>query len=71
MFVADAGERWVVVHDEPHERVRRMRVPGGWLYQVEYIGTLESAGTAEARKYIEGWHPPVFVAATEVKNDHR
>ena len=29
------SEQWEMVHDVPYNRVRRMAVPGGWLYQVE------------------------------------
>jgi hypothetical protein len=38
--------------------VRRLRVPGGWLYQVESHEIV--AGT---RTVTRVWHPPVFVKA--------
>ena len=52
---------WEEVHPEPQARVRRMRVPGGWLYQVEGVTNVLDA----SRNYLgpmEGWHPPVFVS---------
>lgn len=47
--------------DQPN--VRRLCVPGGWLYQVEldehvYSEASDDPGPAYTR---EGWHPPVFV----------
>jgi hypothetical protein len=43
--------------------VRRLRIPGGWLYQVEldervYSEASDGPGPDYTR---EGWHPPVFV----------
>lgn len=38
--------------------VRRLAVPGGWLYQVESYELLSGS-----RVVTRCWHPPVFVAA--------
>jgi hypothetical protein len=60
-FVADVGERWVIVHDEPGQRVRRYRIPGrGYLYQVEIANESIASEDGWATKHV-GWHPPVFV----------
>lgn len=40
--------------------VRRMLVPGGWLYQVEHHQTMHPI-SAEPGHYVLGWHAPVFV----------
>ncbi len=58
MIVEDVGKRWVIVHDEPMERVRRYPVPGGWLYQVQLDSMSVSDGNATSH---DGWHPPIFV----------
>ena len=42
--------------------VRRLGVPGGWLYQVAYADSEESTANGVPRIYHIGWHPPVFVA---------
>lgn len=57
--------RWENISDEPGEGVRRRAVPGGWLYQVEAQMVVESVSHDEARKFISGWHPPVFVPNKE------
>lgn len=51
---------WEIVHDEPLARVRRMAVPGGWLYQVEIDHRMEKHGDGEVANLF-GWLPPVFV----------
>jgi hypothetical protein len=43
--------------------VRRLAVPGGWLYQVESNDIDDGNGTA----IVAMWHPPVFVANTDPK----
>lgn len=52
---------WEIVHVGTLEKVRRFRVPGGWLYQVELDQREES--TAHGVPYVPmfGWGPPVFV----------
>lgn len=42
------------------ECVRRLKVPGGWLYQVEHRFFLDPV---ESRPgfWAHGWHAPVFV----------
>jgi hypothetical protein len=42
--------------------IRRLKVPGGWLYQVEsttYVEMIEP--NPSAGYYEHGWHTPVFV----------
>jgi hypothetical protein len=51
------------VHGEIEQAIRRLRVPGGWLYQVsdrpiftgEFIQSIVDMA----------WHPPVFVPETK------
>jgi hypothetical protein len=74
MLTDDAGRRWVIVHDEPNERVRRYPVPGGWLYQVEAITDyLESTPDPKVGRmhHTIGWHPPVFVPERTEPTDVR
>jgi hypothetical protein len=53
---------WEVVPSSGGDTVRRRAVPGGWLYQVESIETMESYEYGSYTKTIIGWHPPVFVS---------
>ncbi len=46
--------------DDAPPSVRRLAVPGGWLYQIEHYELL--SGT---RRVTRCWHPPVFVADKE------
>ena len=65
-------EDWEVIIDDEGEgsgcAVRRLAVPGGWLYQVSMdnltISTLDGRGGST--QY--GWSPPVFVADPEERN---
>jgi hypothetical protein len=55
--------KWeTVVEPSPNDGappgVRRLLVPGGWLYQVESYELLSGA-----RVVTRCWHPPVFVPA--------
>jgi hypothetical protein len=54
---------WEVIRDK-EDMVRRLAVPGGWLYQIQkgraYIGH-SSWGNWEPT-----WHPPYFVSSTVV-----
>jgi hypothetical protein len=52
---------WELVHDVAYERVRRMPVPGGWLYQTQ-IDQLHAPGEyVPPGARVIGWHPPIFV----------
>jgi len=61
---------WAVVCDQPGRSVRRFKVPGGWLYQVEILtytidGVVEDTQLRPVRNsHHTGWHPPVFVPDT-------
>jgi hypothetical protein len=44
------------------DRVRRIAVPGGWLYQTQVALEHESGAHGEAPHYTSGWSQPVFVA---------
>jgi hypothetical protein len=54
---------WEVINDADFERVRRIAVPGGWLYQVENCSRSESEEHGVSVIHHSGWHPPVFVPA--------
>lgn len=56
-----SGSAWLVVHDEPHASVRRMAVPGGWLYQVERANLHSPGRVGEPSTSTYGWSSPVFV----------
>ena len=43
-----------------NDNVRRLRVPGGWLYQVEHHAFVDPV-EARPGHWIHGWHAPVFV----------
>lgn len=45
--------------------VRRLRVPGGWLYQTSYLEWVESGDLIRNIHPVYRWHPPVFVADEE------
>jgi len=62
---------WEVVHDVPLERVRRMPVGGGWLYQVEIDQVHAVMREGEPATCVTGWHPPVFVAHVSWQPPHR
>lgn len=53
--------KWEIIHDVAFERVRRMPVIGGWLYQTEIDQDIESLRHDGERQRVTGWHPPVFV----------
>lgn len=55
------GEGWESVLGGGEDSVRRMRVPGGWLYQVALVTTIEHHEHGKAGSVIYGWQPPVFV----------
>jgi hypothetical protein len=57
---------WEIVMESAHESIRRFRVPGGWLYQVQSTVTIEPQAHGEPATIQYGWHPPVFVP--EVKS---
>lgn len=61
LFKADA---WELVHDGVTS-VRRLLVPGGWLYQVSFYEDIIRSGLGEHTEALNleraGWHPPVFV----------
>jgi hypothetical protein len=64
--VSASGEsegEWEVINDADFERVRRIAVTGGWLYQVENCGRSESEEHGASVIHHSGWHPPVFVPA--------
>lgn len=44
---------------------RRLRVPGGWLYQTEH-GAFVDPVEARPGYWMNGWHPPVFVPEPSV-----
>lgn len=46
---------WETVCDESFERVRRLRVENGWLYQVQSGCEFEGYSSKPV------WHAPVFV----------
>lgn len=54
------GDKWEVVHDVDWERVRRMRISGGWLYQVELDANTQLPDGSTASVLV-GWHAPIFV----------
>jgi hypothetical protein len=56
------GAVWEEIPGERDMRVRRLVVPGGWLYQVEHHQRMEPIA-AESGHWIYGWHAPVFVPA--------
>lgn len=56
---------WATVSDQPNERVRRFKVPGGWLYQVEFTERHESVAPGTYGTYRVSWYPPVFVPSGE------
>lgn len=66
------AERWDASEDgweyqqfdteKTSQKIRRMAVPSGWLYQVEMMN-FEEPRSAEVGKSLQGWHPPVFVPA--------
>lgn len=51
---------WEYVNDESGDHVRRIAVPGGWLYQVEMHMTSDPV-TCEPGVNHSGWSQPVFV----------
>lgn len=57
---ADAWETVIAPRSELRASfaIRRIRVPGGWLYQVEHH---VEAGSDNQIRFVD-WHPPVFVA---------
>lgn len=55
------SNQWEIIHDSAFERVRRFRVPGGWLYQVELDMAHEHDGEGEAPTRTTGWSNTVFV----------
>lgn len=52
---------WEIIHDVPFERIRRMAIQGGYLYQVEIDEHQEVMHDGEPSVRRIGWHPPVFV----------
>lgn len=52
---------WELVHDVAFDRVRRMRITDGWLYQVEMSSVMVSQAHDTPDVVVSGWHPPVFV----------
>jgi hypothetical protein len=52
--------KWETVCDEPGDQVRRIAVPGGWLYQT-WMFTDVSGVVPEAHRNVTGWSQPVFV----------
>jgi hypothetical protein len=59
--LVDARHTWQMIIEESSSDksppgVRRMAVPGGWLYQVESYELV--AGT---RTIVRVWHPPIYV----------
>lgn len=54
------GAAWEEIPGERDMRVRRLAVPGGWLYQVEHHQRMEPIAN-ESGHWIYGWHAPVFV----------
>ncbi len=53
--------KWEIVCNEEPDRVRRFRVVGGYLYQIEKLDVED--GLSRINHY--GWHPPIFVADHE------
>lgn len=49
--------------------VRRLRISGGWLYQVQLYEDITNASSEHPNHQRHGWHPPVFVPFTAVDND--
>lgn len=52
---------WEMVCDAPRNRVRRLRVHGGWLYQAEGFTVVKSMERDVADMRHCGWTAPVFV----------
>lgn len=52
---------WELVTSSEGVKVRRLEVPGGWLYQVELV-TYHTGSHYNSNTETEmGWHDPVFV----------
>lgn len=49
-----------VVEVKADSDVRRLRVPGGWLYQVVHHAFVEPVD-GKPGQWLYGWHAPVFV----------
>jgi hypothetical protein len=52
--------KWELISTSADD-VRRLAVPGGWLYQVYGWNEQRSNSTEVADYTMSGWHPPVFV----------
>jgi len=55
---------WETVVTDAHASVRRLAVPGGWIYQTQIERTYDSAYGTVGREYDRGrpvWGPLVFV----------
>jgi hypothetical protein len=58
------SDQWEIVVDDHSQSVRRLAVPGGWIYQTQdgrkYHSIAGTIGRAEDRGY-PTWGPGVFV----------
>lgn len=56
--------KWEIINDHKEDGVRRLAVPGGWLYQVQCGRTYSTAPGTCGRDNDRGtptWFPPYFV----------
>lgn len=53
---------WEEFNTPNGDNLRRVKVPGGWLYQVEWK-EYDGGGRVKTR----GWHPPTFVPGKSVR----
>jgi len=56
-------DNWEVVpiKGDKNSAVRRLAVPGGWLYQVERFERREAVNADTSDVFVSGWSDPVFV----------
>ena len=55
---------WEMVCSEEQREVRRISVPGGWLYQIG-DRTVHAGQSGETDEWSTGWSAPVFVSDAE------
>lgn len=60
---------WEIVCDVESSQVRRLAVPGGWLYQVEDRTHAVAGRVGDPNSWSFGWTAPVFVADTATALD--
>lgn len=55
---------WEILRDKKMDMIRRIRVPGGWIYQVQQSIRYDSVAGTVGRQYDQGeptWWQPIFV----------